>query len=165
MFSQHLRYCLANINNVQLLFRYRLQTCPRPKFLFHMIKTVINPAVTNSHEATLNAFISKINTIKSQISLPTCDLSEFSSCSFQLMFFSLLFDTYYLTHVNSLDIIPSWPREVLDTVGPSILSIMYCCLDCCYVPACFKHSVVHRLTENISEIDLIVTETDRSKCF
>lgn len=142
---QHLRYCLAKYQQCikaertkyfsDIIFKH----VHRPKVLFNTINKVHNPAVTNCHEATsdnceyfLRFFTSKLDTIQSQISPPAYDLSDLSSCSSVLTNFepfSLSSLTHIISHMKPctcpLDLIP--PRllkEVLDTVGPCILSII-----------------------------------------
>lgn len=142
---QHLRYCLAKYQQCikaertkyfsDIIFKH----VHRPKVLFNTINKVHNPAVTNCHEATsdtceyfLRFFTSKLDTIQSQISPPAYDLSDLSSCSSVLTNFepfSLSSLTHIISHMKPctcpLDIIP--PRllkEVLDTVGLTILSII-----------------------------------------
>lgn len=127
-----------------------------PKTLFHTINSVLNlvvatcPAPTTAIcEDFFNFMSTKINHIQSNIPPPTYDHTLVSACSvilydFQPLSQSYIFISSFLTQSpppTPMDIVPTYFfKEVLDTVGPTVLLIINSSLANETVQSCFKHS-------------------------
>ena len=133
----------------------------KPQVLFNMLNSLINPrkeAPTVPSpalcESFLNFFIDKISalrpTVSSTVHLPShpprtqsAVLEHFEP----ILLPSLLDAVQHLRPTNCpSDSLPTrLLREVLDTVGPTILLLINTCLSSGCVPAAFKHAVVQPL--------------------
>ena len=172
----HLRQCLINYQKCVKTERAKYfseiisRHVNRPKVLFDTINKILKPPVTVPNEATLDTcelfltfFINKISSIRSQIVSPSFDPLEPSSCSSTLTSFvpiSLPSMTQLISLMTpsscSLDTIPPHLfKEVVHSIGPSVLSIINSSLVTGYVPSCFKHAIIHPLIkkENLDPSD------------
>ena len=104
-------------------------------------------------EELLKIFISKVEDIRLNIFPSTHDITVSLVCSSTLDSLQSIslpslikFVSSMKPAVSPLDIVPtSLLKEVFDTAGPSILSIISCSLATVTVPTCFKHVVVQPL--------------------
>lgn len=133
----------------------------RPEVLFNMFNIITNPHNSVPITPTLDLcnsflefFVEKIFALRSSVTT-SCDhdpsvpplclgvLHQFEPISI----FSLSEVVHHLRPTNCpSDSIPSrFIREVFDTVGPCILSLINTCLVSGHVPSAFKHAVVQPL--------------------
>lgn len=131
-----------------------------PRVLFKVLDSLTNPppsyfsdASQDTCEKFLTHFLNKVKKIRHQITHPEYPvlLSREALCNFSSFEpVSLSFLSDILAHMKpatcSLDFIPSrFLKEVFNTVGPSILSIINSSLSEGVFPSAFKHAVVQPL--------------------
>ena len=148
---------LARSNNFSLIIS---RNCNNSNVLFSTVNAVLHPTVTPSFtpsadicEEFLKIFIGKVDGIRSLISsvgnnfivsvAPQNQLTSFMLVSLQ----QLNDITAHMKPTRSPgDVLPSSLfKQVLDSIGPSILSIMNISLSSGVVPVSFKHAVIQPL--------------------
>jgi len=135
------------------------------EYFFSTINAVLHPTATPSFtpsakicEEFLNFFIGKVEGIRSQISSvdndfithvdPTNQLTSFMPVSLQ----QISDITAHMKPARSPgDVLPSSLfKKVLDSIGPTILSIMITSLSSGVVPVSFKHAVIQPLLKKMA---------------
>jgi len=144
-----------------VLFRTINSVLHTPKYLMHEESTVIC-------EKFLHFFVNKITTIRASISPPASDPSIFTECAAVFSEFepvSIVALNDIVNHLKpsicSTDIIP--PRifkEVWNSIGLYIQTIINSSLTSGYVPLCFKEAVVQPLIKK-QNLDTLVLSNYR----
>ncbi len=136
------------------------KNCHKPKIIFNIINATINPSICSFTEVSprscddfLTFFVNRINELRMGINPVLSDPSTTLSCTAVLSYFTPITENYSIDLVDHLkpsgsstDVIPPFfLKQILDVVGPGLLSLINCCLETGTIPDLLKHATVRPL--------------------